>query len=247
MRIANDVLNVLDQAETEGNSLRLTGQLDRKLYERTNKVLEAAGGKWNRKARAHIFGGDARDAMEQVILTGEITVPQDFGYFPTPAPIVERLLSHAEIRQEHCVLEPSAGTGAIALPLLQAAKNVDCIELLPKHVEELRKLLPPNTIIEERDFLSVEPQRKYDRVVMNPPFAKQADILHVLHALKFLKPSGRLVSVMSAGVSFRENRLTAEFRALVDERNGWIEPLPEDSFKASGTSVNAVIAFIPAD
>ncbi len=54
MRVEDDVLAVLSRAETNGNALVLIGQLDRLMYERTNKVLEAAGGKWNRKAKAHM-------------------------------------------------------------------------------------------------------------------------------------------------------------------------------------------------
>ena len=42
MRVDNAVLAVLSVAATEGNQLFLTGQLDRKLYEKTNKVLDAA-------------------------------------------------------------------------------------------------------------------------------------------------------------------------------------------------------------
>ncbi|KMV67307.1 hypothetical protein WB66_12390 [bacteria symbiont BFo1 of Frankliniella occidentalis] len=43
MRVDNEVLNVLSACVCEGNNLTLTGQLDRKLYARTNKVIEAAG------------------------------------------------------------------------------------------------------------------------------------------------------------------------------------------------------------
>lgn len=60
MRVDDEVLAVLSRAETNGFELKLTGQLDRKLYERTNKVLEAAGGKWSRKAKAHIFEQSVR-------------------------------------------------------------------------------------------------------------------------------------------------------------------------------------------
>lgn len=48
MRVENEVPTVLSRAATQGNALTLFGQLDRRLYDRTNKVLEAAGGKWNR-------------------------------------------------------------------------------------------------------------------------------------------------------------------------------------------------------
>jgi 16S rRNA G1207 methylase RsmC len=44
---------------------------------------------------------------------------------------------------------------------------------------------------------------------MNPPFARQADIHHVNHALKFLKPDGLLVSVMSAGVTLPRQQADA--------------------------------------
>jgi len=45
---------------------------------------------------------------------------------------------------------------------------------------------------------------------------------------------------MSAGVLFRENRKTVEFRELVNEY-GRFERLPEDSFKESGTGVNTCV------
>jgi hypothetical protein len=62
--------------------------------------------------------------------------------------------------------------------------------------------------------------------------------------LRFLKPDGRLVAIMSAGVSFRQDKRTTAFRKLVEERGGMIEPLPEDSFKESGTSVNTVLVVV---
>lgn len=49
MNIDAQILDVLSNAVINENALKLTGQLDRKLYEATNKVLLAAGGKWNRR------------------------------------------------------------------------------------------------------------------------------------------------------------------------------------------------------
>lgn len=245
MRVENEVLTVLSRAATEGNALTLVGQLDRRIYERTNKVLEAAGGKWNRKAKAHLFDGDAADAIEQIILTGEITIQQDFGYFPTPEPIVARLIELAEIEPGMTVLEPSAGQGNIAHAIARETAAVDCVELLPAN---FAKLNPAIRMAVCGDFLQLDPMdgwRDYDRVVMNPPFARQDDIRHVTHALRFLKAGGRLVSVMAASILFRDNRLTADFRALIDERGGDIEECPEGAFRSSGTMVRTVIVTIP--
>src|SRR5580692_5482458 len=120
MNIDSAVLDVLSNASMDGNSLKLTGQLDRPLYVATNKVLEAAGGKWNRKAQAHIFEGDAAEIMDQIILTGKVTnKKQELGFFPTPPDVVNRLIELAEISNGDSILEPSAGNGAILRVLRQ--------------------------------------------------------------------------------------------------------------------------------
>ncbi len=76
---------------------------------------------------------------------------------------------------------------------------------------------------------------------MNPPFADGQDIQHVTHALHMLKPGGRLVAIMSAGVMHRQDRKTTAFRAMVEERGGVIEPLPVNTFKDSGTGTCTVL------
>ncbi len=242
MKIDQEVLTILSLCQTEGNQLKLTGQLDRKLYEKTNNVLEAAGGKWNRKAKAHIFDGDATEIIDQILTTGEITTRQELGCFFTPQKIVDQMISMANIQADMLVLEPSAGIGNIA-KVVNEITDCDCVEIRPDYVKELQKNGIKYT--QEADFLSIEPKPLYDRVLMNPPFAKQADIDHVTHAFKFLKPGGKLISVMSAGVIFRENRKTANFRNLIANHSGLIETLPEGSFKESGTMVRTVITVIP--
>lgn len=250
MKVPTNVLEVLDRAETDGPRLVLTGTLDRKLYTATAKVLELAGGKWNRSAKAHLFDGDAADAIEQVILTGEIvSSKQQFGYFPTPHAIVEQLIELAGITPDLKVLEPSAGRGAIVGPLLARGTEVVGYEVQAANVGHFHNsfadVAPERWRMEVADFLAVAPAEDFDRVVMNPPFAKQDDIRHVLHAWKFLKPGGRLVAVMSNGVTFRTTPLTRQFWALKESQYGELHPLPEGSFKESGTGVNTVIAVIP--
>jgi len=111
------------------------------------------------------------------------------------------------------------------------------VELLADNAKVLRS--KGYELMHEGDFFEVIPSEKYDRVVMNPPFERQADIDHVLHAWKFVKPGGRLVSIMASSVAFRENRKTTEFRELL-EQHGSMEHNPAGSFLASGTGVNTV-------
>lgn len=172
------------------------------------------------------------------------------GYFPSPAPVVNALLglalpAHYDTGRaaELTVLEPSAGHGAIAAGVAPFVAAVDCIEIEQVLADKIRAGGYARTVT-TADFLTIEPRPEYDRVIMNPPFARGQDITHVMHALQFVKPGGRLVAVMSAGVMFRSDKATTAFRELVHAR-GWFEELPEESFNSSGTGIRTVIAVIP--
>jgi SAM-dependent methyltransferase len=239
MKITEDVLTVLSAGQTTGKSYTLpTGQLDRALYTKVNKVLEAAGGKWDRKTKTHIFDSDAEERMDQILTTGEVAIPKDeFEFFPTPPAVVERVRALAGIQRDMAVLEPSAGRGALLNGLFDVA--VTAIEKMAENFEFLKNHSVADAVI-HADFLEVEPDPVFDRVVMNPPFSKRQDIKHVMHALKFLKPGGRLVAVMPASVDFRQDRLTTDFRKMITH----MERLPEGSFKSSGTMVKTAIVVI---
>jgi tRNA G10 N-methylase Trm11 len=230
------VLAVLSAGRCDGNKFFLPAtQLDRKLYESTNKVLDALGGKWNRSAKAHLFADDCTDRIEGAIETGEYTRPADMGWFPTPPDLARRVVDMAGIEAGMSVLEPSAGTGAIAAFALARGADVVAVEIDAERVRVLAGF--PGLRVMHGDFMNLPVVQAFDRVVMNPPFAKRADIHHVMHAYAMLNPGGKLVAIMSAGVEFREDRLAQDFRA----RCTTIERLPDESFKASGTSVCTVV------
>lgn len=240
MKIADDVLDVLKRAATEGNALALTGQLDRKLYERTNKVLEAAGGKWNRKARAHLFEGDAGDALDQLVLTGEYRdTKRELQQFYTPPALAAELVRLAFIKPGMEALEPSAGRGAIAQEARVAGAKVSCVEMDPGNAAHL--IAAGFDSVRSCCFLSIQAARAFDAVVMNPPFAGRADIKHVTHAMGFLKHGCWLAAVMSAGVQFREDTLARDFRALVRKHDGFIRDVEPGAFREAGTMVHTVV------
>jgi len=240
-KIDQETLRVLSRATISENTITLTcGQLDRKQYVAVNKVLEGMGGKWNRKLAAHIFESDPTNFLEQVLLSGEIVLPKKQGFFPTPPELAERIVKMAHTEPGDLVLEPSAGQGGIA-DYINKDCIVDCIEILPANVEVLRS--KGYNVIYKGDFLQTKSEPMYNRVIMNPPFEKQADIDHVLHAWEFLVPGGRLVSIMAAGVLFRENKKTVNFRELI-EKYGFAEKNSPEAFKSSGTMVNTVIVVL---
>ncbi|WP_405883572.1 class I SAM-dependent methyltransferase [Streptomyces sp. NBC_01384] len=250
MKLTDDVLSALtDRAETDGPRLILTGpRMDPKLYQRVNEVLEAVGGRWTTSVQAHVFPGDAAEAIAPVIASGQVVTlrekRQDAQYFPTPASVVQRLIELADLKPGMEVLEPSAGSGAIATAAAAAGGLVDCFERDSGYAGVLTDTGAARTV-RVADFLAVPPEPRYDCVVMNPPFTKGADMAHVEHALRFLKPDGLLVSVMFWAVTY-QTRKTAKFRALVEQRGGTAEAVAEGAFAESGTDVPTVIVTIPA-
>jgi predicted RNA methylase len=243
--IGANVLDILSRATAEGSTVKISGRLNRADYVAVNEVLAAAGGKWNRKAQAHLFDGDAATVLASLLGDGSIVRPQDEGWFPTPDPIVADMIALADLEPGMEVLEPSAGEGAIARAAAAAGCAVDCIEMNAKRAGIIYGEGRARSVT-MADFLAVPQRPVYDRVLMNPPFADKADIAHVRHALGFLRPGGLLVAVMAGGVMFRDDRGTAGFRQMAEDAGGVFEPLPDCSFKESGTGVRTVLAVIPA-
>jgi predicted RNA methylase len=248
MRIPPVILTTLqERAHTDGRHLTLTGpRFTPTLYRQINDILEAVGGRWTPSVGAHVFPVDADQALADIYATGEIITlrekRQQAQYFPTPTPVVDRLLALAGLEPSMRLLEPSAGSGAIAGAARTAGAAVDCIE---RDTAYAGVLVEAGHSVRVADFLAVPAEPVYDRVVMNPPFTRGTDMAHVEHALRFLKPDGLLVSVMSWTVA-EHTRATAKFRALVEARGGTVEAVAERAFAESGTDVPTVIVAIPA-
>jgi predicted RNA methylase len=159
---------------------------------------------------------------------------------------VSRVIELADIKPGMSVLEPSAGIGNIVLGAEAAGADVAAYEIDAKRLHSAKDRCVLAGGIRLTSFLLASPEPVFDIVVMNPPFAKQADIAHVTHAAKFLKPGGRLVSVMSASVTFRTDAKTEAFRDFINAHSAQHEKLPTGAFKESGTLVNAVIVSLTA-
>ncbi len=246
MKIRTEILAIISRCEFDGPNLRIThGTLDRKVYQEVAKVIDAAGGKWNRHAKALVFDGiSAEDAMDPVLLTGEVVrTKQEFGQFDTPEALAADVIDFAEIRPGMFCLEPSCGIGNLAFAMEEDGGHVTGFEIDSRRLEKAQaRCAFSGGGAYLRDFLAVRPEPIFHRIAMNPTFANRQDIAHVRHAAQFLKPGeGRLVAIMSAGVAFRQDRLATEFRLMVLDRGGSIDALPEDSFKSSGTGVNTVL------
>jgi predicted RNA methylase len=185
-----------------------------------------------------------------------IAAPQ---LFPTPPELARRMVQIAGgiTLAGQRILEPSAGTGVLLEAVWNAVAGADYVRTVAVEVnaplcallEESRTRRvdahPDSHPVIRADFLTCGDELgRFDAIVMNPPFADRQDIRHVTHALKFLKPGGRLVTILSAGLTFRSDRLTSDLRDWIEAHGGTIEPLPPDTFMESGTGVNTVLVTV---
>lgn len=248
--VDEDVAAIIARCRTEGPLLYLPEQLEPKVYKRVNVILELAGGEWERKAKAHRFDIDAQDAIDGIVQFGEVTRAESDQYFPTPESLAIRMASLADIRQGMFVLEPSAGDGALAVEALGPKMRgngamVHAIELYERTYRRLVANLKARAPRERweavaGDFMDYEPNPVYDRVVMNPPFAKSQDVRHVMRAWEFLKPGGVLVAITGRGIRYRDSALYREFREWTSHYAS-TEDLPDGTFAEAGTQVRTCL------
>jgi len=247
-----DVLNRSDVSQTgDQYILKLPQQLDRPTYEAVNKVLEALGGRWNRGLKGHTFPLNPLEQLIDANETGEVVDEKKLNqFYPTPPEIVTQMGKlcdwHELTGKPARILEPSAGDGAIAITFrdaivaLEEKWDVYVCEINPQRAD---KLDAAGLLLLDYDFLSLGTacNGMFDRIVANPPFTGNQDIQHVRKMWDCLAPGGKIVSIMSVHWSFSTDKVSANFKDFLSyQRNVWT-PLPPNSFKASGTGVNAGI------
>jgi len=255
VKISDDTLEILSALEfPQPDRVVIAERLDARTYKRVNDVLVTLGGAWSKKDKVHVFAGDARALIDQTIDAGEITTLREanseLGHFPTPGPLAAELVEMAEVGPKMRVLEPSAGDGAIVLALQDKGAIVTAVERSPVRRGNLliRVLKSRDQLAPETDFMSYEADEPFDRCVMNPPFCRSGlgdHLDHVRRAYGMLKPRGLLVAVLPSSIRFRRDRRHEEMRTWCEER-GTIEPLPEGSFRESGTGVCTVVVRLEA-
>lgn len=164
--------------------------------------------------------GDVRTAIdwlriEQARLPTQTRRDQtqvDLQQFSTPPAQAMLVVAAAGVRAGMTVLEPSAGTGNIAVLVRMAGAEVETNEIDERR---LRLLLAqgfaPTAFDAERLDNLLWPGRLYDAVVMNPPFSATGGRVkghntrfgarHVEQALLRLRLGGRLVAVVGRGMA----------------------------------------------
>nr|WP_321170058.1 strawberry notch family protein [Pseudodonghicola flavimaris] len=188
---------------------------------------------------------------------------QSFQQFSTPLPLGLAALAAAAITPDDVVLEPSAGTGLMAILAQTAGGSLILNELAETRADLLSSLFPafPVTRFDAAQIDDhLAPEAVPSVVLMNPPFSVMANVegrmadaayRHVASALARLAPGGRLITITGANFGPEAPAWRDAFMRLqVRGRVVFTAAIDGAVFARHGTSIDTrltVIDKLPAD
>lgn len=228
-----------DKIRSLRNALRTLGQknlpqdFDDAIDRRLDEAFKASGGRIPARYQ------------EVLLLNLEQWVTKNttaYEFYPTPPDVVEQMIDLAEMQPGMSVLEPSAGKGNIADAIRRRHPDtsIDVVEQDETLQKILRlkgyRLVGSNfmdfaiTGRDDRNRPVFDENAKYDRIIMNPPFDRGTDIVHVMRAYKLLAPGGRLVTITGSRAVTNTQAQDAVTFFLFIKEHGTFEVIPKEVF-----------------
>jgi protein-L-isoaspartate O-methyltransferase len=154
--------------------------------------------------------------------------------FSTPAPIAALAVLAAQVRPTDKVLEPSAGTGLIAVLAEACGASLVLNELAETRNAVLKSLFPAASLTKvdgKHAADLIKESGSIDAVIMNPPFQGIED--HISSAFRALADGGRLVAIVPS--HFLESKAVLKLNMTGKVQAMMI--FPERVFYKHGTTV----------
>jgi len=149
----------------------------------------------------------------------------EFQQFSTPPPEALLVVKAAALCEGMTVLEPSAGTGNIAVLARMSGAQIETNEIDPRRMNLLSlQGFTPTAYDAERLNNLIPPDKSYHAVVMNPPFSATGGRVsghntafgarHLEQALLRLKLGGRLVAIVGCGMALERPAFRSWWEAI---------------------------------
>ncbi|MFP7486329.1 DUF4942 domain-containing protein [Priestia filamentosa] len=174
-------------------------------------------------------------------------------FYPTPKELIAKMTNDIDFRYINNVLEPSAGKGDIAKHLQKKYSDIhsyhrresldlDVIEL----DENLRHILKgENFRVVHDDFLTFNTHKRYDLIILNPPFS--SGDRHLLKAIKMQERGGKVVCLLNAETLKKPYSNTRKLlKRKLEELDANVEFL-ENSFTNAERKTKVEVALIKLD
>lgn len=177
--------------------------------------------------------------------------------FSTPLPLSAIVAYAADLQSTDVVLEPSAGTGMLAI-FAKLAGSTFALNELGETRRGMLSGLFPNSLVSGYDAASIDD--RLDRsiipnvVIMNPPFSaapnvdgkyRAATSKHVLSALARLSPGGRMVIITGANFNPATKGFQSTFRRIEETADVvFSAPVAGKVYARHGTTVDTRLSVI---
>lgn len=197
----------------------------------------------------------------------------DFDFYPTPRDLAKKMLDGIDWRMIENILEPSAGKGDLVDAIFNSVKDyveksygrynvsagfshkcIDCIEIdtnlqsvLRERIKNIQGNVERATIdsihLVFNDFLKFKPFKKYDLIVMNPPFSEGAK--HLLKALSIVEEDGGSVVCLLNAETIRNpfNEQRKALRKKLDEYGADVQYI-SNAFSGAERKTDVEIAMV---
>ena len=176
----------------------------------------------------------------------------DKNFYPTPDTLVDKMMDLVDTRYIDTILEPSAGKGNIADILTKRLMNkgnrfndepyrqkIDTIEL---NSELQATLKGKGYKVIHDDFLTFNTFKRYDLIIMNPPFDNGDK--HLLKAIDIQKRGGEIICILNAEtIRNQYSNTRKELINLLQYYDAKIEFL-EEQFTNAERTTNVEVALI---
>lgn len=148
--------------------------------------------------------------------------------YPTPNEIACKMVALVDLNRVRTILEPSAGYGNLATAVVRAydihhyrgfserecdpflSDVIDLVEIDEKCRAYLKS---KNANVVAKDFLKLQTFKRYDLIIMNPPFSD--GVKHLLKAIEMQKYGGQIVCLLNSETI--GNPYTLERKTLIEK------------------------------
>lgn len=185
-------------------------------------------------------------------------------FYPTPMSLAGRMLAKVKWTDVRYILEPSAGKGDLVTAVERMAEQRKyqerhntfstyelreyprkCFDVIESDSNLMQLLRGAGLRLVAEDFLTFRTTRRYDLILMNPPFSGGAR--HLLHAIELMEYGGQIVCLLNAETIRNPcTRERLQLKEVLAEKAAHIE-FVKNSFKHAERKTDVEVAIIYLD
>lgn len=193
-----------NSSESEQYYINVHGE-DGRLKDETLNILTRLGAK-----TADTAGGskyivtcdyNLHRVVQSIVIDGCIPNWKDHQYYPTNTDLSFNAACELDIQKSDICLEPSAGQGGLAIHLNE---NATLVEISKINCEILKAKGFKDVICDDFISWAKNTNKRFDKILMNPPYKNNQSTNHVVAAFHLLKKYGKLVAVVPSTFKGKE-------------------------------------------